>query len=54
MRISALRDSGRSRFFTNGTDTLDLTQGASWHGEVDNLGLALKLANLQSAAFSVE
>lgn len=43
-----------SRFFTNGTDTLDLTQGASWHGEVDNLDLAIKLANLQIAAFSVE
>ena len=49
-----------SRFFTNGTDTLDLTQGAQWHGDVDTLGgvinidLVIKLANLQSAAFSVE
>lgn len=43
-----------SRFFTDGTDTLDLTHGASWHGEVDNIDLAIRLANLQSAAFSVE
>ncbi len=49
-----------SRFFTNGTDTLDLTQGAFWHGEVNDIGevinvnLALKVANLQIAAFSVE
>lgn len=43
-----------SRFFTNGTDTLNLTQGSSWHGDVDNIGLGVKVANLESAAFSVE
>ncbi|MEO7080748.1 MAG: MbnP family protein, partial [Flavobacteriales bacterium] len=58
MRLNLLVDI--SRFFTNGTDTLDLTQGASWHGEVNDIGevinidLALKMANLQIASFSVQ
>ena len=52
IRITLLVDV--SRFFTNGADTLNLTQGSSWHGEVDNINLAIKVANLESAAFSVE
>ncbi|HEX2615978.1 MAG TPA: MbnP family protein [Flavobacteriales bacterium] len=40
-----------ARFFTNGTDTLDLTEGASFHGEVSNLGLGIRIADLERDAF---
>jgi hypothetical protein len=43
-----------ARFFTNGTDTLDLSQFAIWHGEADNLENGLKVATLESDAFSVQ
>lgn len=43
-----------ARFFSDGNDVLDLSQGAIWHGDVDQLPLALKAADLQIKAFSVE
>ena len=43
-----------SRFFVDGTRMLLLSQGAMWHGDVDQLDLGLKVADLQVAAFSVE
>lgn len=43
-----------ARFFTNGNEVLQLSQGAMWHGEVDQLGLGLKAADLQAASLSVE
>ena len=43
-----------AKFFTNGTDTLNLSQSASWHGEVDHINVGLKVATLESDAFSVE
>ncbi len=43
-----------ARFFTNGNEVLQLSQGAMWHGEVDQLGLGLKAADLQVASLSVE
>lgn len=43
-----------ARFFTDGSEVLDLSQGAVWHGDVDQLPLALKAADLQVMALSVE
>ena len=43
-----------SRFFTDGNQILDLSQGAVWHGEPDGLDLGLKVADLEAAALSVE
>ena len=43
-----------AHFFTDGSQLLDLSQGAMWHGEVDQLDLALKVADLQAAALGVE
>lgn len=39
-----------ARFFSNGTQVLQLSQGAMWHGEVDELIIGLKAADLQVAA----
>jgi len=43
-----------AKFFINGTDTLDLSQGAQWHGDVDYIDVGLKVATLESDAFSAE
>jgi hypothetical protein len=43
-----------ARFFTDGNQVLDLSQGAIWHGEPDLLPLALKVVDLQAAAISVD
>lgn len=42
-----------AHFFANGTQVLQLSQGAMWHGDVDELGLGLKAADLESAALGV-
>lgn len=42
-----------ARFFTNGTDTLSLAEGAQFHGEVQGLPLGIRLADLQRDAFRV-
>lgn len=43
-----------ARFFTDGNQVLDLSQGALWHGEPDLLPLVLKVVDLQAAAISVD
>jgi hypothetical protein len=43
-----------AKFFSNGTDTLDLSQTALYHGEVGAIDIGIKLADLESDAFSVE
>ncbi len=43
-----------SRFFTDGNQVLDLSQGAVWHGEPDGLALGMKVADLEIGALSVE
>ena len=43
-----------ARFFTDGNQTLDLSQGAVWHGEPEGLDLGLKMADLESAALGAE
>ncbi|MBS1570197.1 MAG: hypothetical protein JST45_12285, partial [Bacteroidetes bacterium] len=43
-----------ARFFSNGTQVLQLSQGAMWHGEVDELGIGLKAADLQAAALGTQ
>lgn len=41
-----------ARFFTDGTEILQLSDGAVWHG-TENIPLGLKVADLQVAAFDV-
>lgn len=41
-----------ARFFTDGTEVLNLADGAVWHGDPDQLPLVLKAADLQIKAFS--
>ena len=43
-----------ARFFSDGTQVLQLSQGAMWHGEVDELGIGLKAADLQAAALGTQ
>lgn len=43
-----------ARFFTDGNEVLDLSQGAVWHGDPDELPLALKVADLQVKALSAD
>lgn len=43
-----------SRFFTDGNQVLDLSQGAVWHGEPDGFALGMKVADLEIGALSVE
>lgn len=43
-----------ARFFTDDNQVLDLSEGAVWHGDVDQLPLAMKAADLQVKALSVE
>lgn len=43
-----------ARFFTDGNEVLDLSQGAVWHGDVDQVPIALKAADLQVKALSVQ
>ncbi|MFT3884164.1 MAG: hypothetical protein QM724_01665 [Flavobacteriales bacterium] len=40
-----------ARFFTNGSDTLDLSQGSSFHGEPGLLELGMRIADLERDAF---
>lgn len=42
------------RFFGNGAQLLDLSQGAQWHGTVEDLDLGIRVADLQRDAISVE
>lgn len=41
-----------ARFFTDGSTVFELAQGSMWHGDVNTLGLALRLADLQVNALS--
>ena len=43
-----------AKFFSDGTQSLDLSQNAIWHGEVDMIDVGLLVADLQIAAFSLE
>lgn len=43
-----------AKFFSNGTQTLDLSQNALWHGEVDLIDVGILMADLQIDALSVE
>lgn len=43
-----------ARFFGDGEQTLDLSEGSTWHGDPQFLPLALKVADLQVAAISWE
>lgn len=40
-----------ARFFTNGSDTLDLAQNAYFHGEVASVRLGIRIADLERDAF---
>lgn len=42
-----------SRFFTDGSQVLQLSEGAIWHG-MEDINIGLKAADLQIAAFSIE
>lgn len=42
-----------ARFFTDGNQVLDLSQGSIWHG-MEDINIALKVADLQVAALSIE
>ncbi|MCC6841200.1 MAG: hypothetical protein IT230_13665 [Flavobacteriales bacterium] len=43
-----------ARYFTDGTDVLHLSQGAVWHGDVNELAIPLQLVDLQAKAFTAE
>ena len=43
-----------ARFFTDGNQLLDLSQGPQAHGEVENLGPALRLSDLAVKAINAE
>lgn len=43
-----------ARFFTDGDQVLDLSEGAVWHGEPEGLPLGLKVADLESAALGAQ
>jgi hypothetical protein len=42
------------RFFNNGSQVLDLSQGSQWHGTVEDLPLGIRVADLQRDAITVE
>lgn len=51
---SIVLDVDLARFFTDGTDVLDLSQGSQSHGESQNLPQALRLSDLAVKAINAE